>query len=134
MTVLVSLGFEALSLKVLEEGIREAKIRKSDIIVMHVLPKNSKPEEVANGDKLLNDAVSTANKKGIKAVKRLVMSNRSVGECIVEFAEKTKSELIVMGCGVVRTQTDTFLTTVTEYVVLNSKQNLLLVKSGASSV
>ena len=104
--------------------------KNSEIVIVHSLFGGEKTdiEKIRRGEELLDQALKIAEEKGVKVRKRLLIRGKSPGEGIVDIAEELNAEMIVMGCGLIRVNDEILLSKTTEYVIINAKQPVLLVK------
>jgi nucleotide-binding universal stress UspA family protein len=130
MTIVVPIGDRSLSLRALDAAIELAKVLNTDIVAVHSLYGGEKTdvEDIRRGEELLDEAIKRVEEKGLRAIKRLLIRGRHPGEDIVDLAEEVDARMIVMGCGLIEAGNDVLLGGVTEYVIINSRKPVLLVK------
>ena len=130
MALVVPVSFAEVSKRALEFAVEIALKMGHTIVLVHSLYGGTKtlPDDIKKAEKLLDDAHKTAIEMGVRAEKRLLIRGNTPGEDIVEVAEEVKAEMIVMGCGIIQTDYGPVLSKTTEFVVLNSRKPILLVK------
>jgi nucleotide-binding universal stress UspA family protein len=105
--IIVAVDGSELAFKAVGYAAQLSRLTKSELVSLHVilLPSYATPKTLeilrkdlsSKADDILSKVNAAAEARGVRIVRKVVETNRSVVMAIVEFAEQKKADLIILG-------------------------------------
>ncbi len=130
MSIVVGLDGTDRSFRALKFALEEAKLRKVKVYAVHSLFGGDKTdiEDIERGEKILEEAKRIAEDYNVEIETKLLIRGKAPGEDIVEFAAAVNASMIVLGMKRRSLVEEVILGKAAKYVVVKSKQPVVLVK------